>query len=182
MEVDQNGAQHEGGPAPRCVAGSGHGTTELVPQFLGVVEVDGSEKRERTLCCAANQATLPIGGLRNVIASCVHVGNGLSPTFLGSCEELARRALDATMIAPLGRAPVRPVRVGLKQRHPRQVRVDASADADLLVVGSRDRGGLEGVLLDSVGEHCAPRKVDCGDRALDARERGLKQSSQTRSS
>jgi nucleotide-binding universal stress UspA family protein len=36
-----------------------------------------------------------------------------------------------------------------------QVLVDASRRADLLVVGSRGLGGLKGMILGSVGHHCA---------------------------
>ena len=38
---------------------------------------------------------------------------------------------------------------------PAQVLVDCSAHADLLVLGSRGHGGLRGMLLGSVGHHCA---------------------------
>jgi nucleotide-binding universal stress UspA family protein len=39
--------------------------------------------------------------------------------------------------------------------NPAQVLVDRSAHADLLVVGSLGLGGLKGMLLGSVGHHCA---------------------------
>jgi nucleotide-binding universal stress UspA family protein len=39
--------------------------------------------------------------------------------------------------------------------NPAQVLVDRSGHADLLVVGSRGLGGLKGMLLGSVGHHCA---------------------------
>ena len=119
-----------------------------------VVGVDGSEESKKALRWAVDQATLTHARLRVVTAWYVHVGYGFPPMFSISYEEPARRALE-TSLAILGRSPPCPVEAELKQGHPRQVLVDSSADADLLVLGSRGLGGFADMLLGSVSEYCA---------------------------
>jgi nucleotide-binding universal stress UspA family protein len=48
-----------------------------------------------------------------------------------------------------------PVQMTVVEGHPAPVLVEASAGADLLVVGSRGHGEFAGMLLGSVSEHCA---------------------------
>ncbi len=119
-----------------------------------VVGVDGWEESRKALLWAADQATLTHAQLRVVSAWYVHVGYGFPPMLAVSYEEPARRALEAALAA-LGSSPPCSVEAELKQGHTRQVLVDSSADADLLVIGSRGLGGFAGMLLGSVSEHCA---------------------------
>ena len=49
------------------------------------------------------------------------------------------------------------VEVRVVEGNPVDVLIDASRDADLLVVGSRGRGGLTGLLLGSVSQRCVER-------------------------
>ena len=57
--------------------------------------------------------------------------------------------------AELGEDPPVLVQPRVKQGNPAQVLIEQSADADLLVVGTRGRGGFVGLLLGSVSQHVA---------------------------
>lgn len=73
-------------------------------------------------------------------------------------EEAAARAtgLLRDMVARLG--DVGDVHIeprAVEDRRPARALVELSDEAELLVVGSRGRGGFAGVLLGSVSQHCA---------------------------
>lgn len=62
-------------------------------------------------------------------------------------EEAAKRAADV--------APSVPVTTHVHDRSPAAAMIEASEGADLLVVGSRGRGGFAGLVLGSVSHQCA---------------------------
>jgi nucleotide-binding universal stress UspA family protein len=55
----------------------------------------------------------------------------------------------------LGEQPPIVVQPRVKQGNPAKVLIEESADADLLVVGTRGHGGFRGLVLGSVSQHVA---------------------------
>jgi nucleotide-binding universal stress UspA family protein len=108
------------------------------PHGRVVVGVDGSQHARRALVVAAEEARL-----RDAELVAVHAGRE------------GERLLDAEL-AGTG-VSARPVAV---DGHPSDVLVVHSADADLLVVGSRGHNPLAGLLLGSTGDDCA-RRAQC---------------------
>jgi len=121
-----------------------------------VVGVDGSPEAAEAVAWADREAQLHGASLTAVLAW------GLLSQFSADPaaefdphydEGRARAALDAY----LGRA-LEPTRAALVERRPVcdlpvRALLDESADADLLVVSSRGRGGFAGLLLGSVSSH-----------------------------
>jgi nucleotide-binding universal stress UspA family protein len=128
-----------------------------------LVGVDHSEGAKAALRFALEEAKLRGAKLRPVHAwQFGYVGSpGIEGTLpvvgadLGELHRAAELALDAI----LREAIPDPGGVELDRRvvegAPGAVLVDESRDADLLVVGSRGRGGFAGLLLGSVGQQCA---------------------------
>lgn len=126
-------------------------TESLTPAHLHgsiVVAVDGSEDAERAVRWAAEQAKLE--NRRLVVVS---VGTG-SEALVDEARALARQA-----------GPEETVLGASVSGDPRQVLIDASNDAHLLVLGSRGRGTVRSMLLGSVSStvsaHAACPVVVC---------------------
>jgi nucleotide-binding universal stress UspA family protein len=117
---------------------------------LIVVGVDGSPHARRALDWALSEARLRGG--RCLLICAYEVGLAFLAAPIDGLGDAARAVLDHELaFAREGGCPVE----GHAVLGPAaKALVDASQDADLLVVGSRGRGGLTGALLGSVSTVC----------------------------
>ncbi|GAA4753932.1 universal stress protein [Modestobacter marinus] len=143
--------------------------TTPAPRPTIVVGVDGSASATQALRWALRQAELTGGDLH--VVSVWHLPTTAGwETVLDAIDWAAnaRLALDTALAdaAPDG-APH--VHRHVVEGHASRALVEAAADADLLVVGNRGRGGFSGMLMGSVGLHVlahapCPVVVVHGDR------------------
>jgi nucleotide-binding universal stress UspA family protein len=122
-----------------------------------VVGVDGSEESKNALRWAARQATLTGAPLLAIttwhIPSSAYGAPVPIPTDY-DFEGGSRSSLDTTIRDVLGDHAGVELSTAVLEGHPAPVLIKASADASLLVVGSRGHGAFTGMLLGSVSEHC----------------------------
>ncbi|OUD00024.1 universal stress protein [Streptosporangium minutum] len=117
-----------------------------------VVGIDGSPAGAAAIEFAFAEASLRGAALRAVHAWSRPVA-GCGPFALESAQETAggeRRLLAEALAGWSDRHPDVKVTEQVEHMHPVEALKNASANADLLVVGSRGRGGLAGLLLGSV--------------------------------
>lgn len=69
-------------------------------------------------------------------------------------DALTKKVLSETIAATLGDSAVADITLIVAEGQPVHVILTASQGADLLVVGSRGRGGFAGLVLGSVSQHC----------------------------
>jgi nucleotide-binding universal stress UspA family protein len=125
-----------------------------------VVGVDDSNGARDALAWASEQAAETDRDLRVVTAYEVNIAwiDGYNPD-VAMWQRRALETAEATVTRVagevLGRDALDAVEVRAVEGNPAQVLHDEAADADLLVVGSRGRGGFSGLLLGSVSQRLA---------------------------
>jgi len=123
-----------------------------------VVGVDGSGHADAALAFALDEARLRHGMLRVVHAwqylpMVAEPMAALPATPFDELAAAARAVVDEAMVRVAGPGAVDvPVEVRIVEGPAGTALLDASAGADLLVVGSRGRGGFAGLLLGSVSQ------------------------------
>ena len=124
------------------------------PKGRVVVGVDDSPGGRAALGFAAAEAARRGAELHVICAWSMpggHLGHGAVPGPLHDavCEE-AQSVLDRLADEVLGKEPAVPCVLAVGQPPPARALIEASREADVVVVGSRGRGGFAGLLLGSV--------------------------------
>lgn len=122
-----------------------------------VVGVDGSEHGELALRFAAEEAALRAAELRIVCAwqlpPSMGFDMGLAPDVFESFRDEAHIIAAEAQTQAESLRPDVVIHTQVIEGPPARVLLEEAHDATLLVVGSRGRGGLAGMLLGSVSRH-----------------------------
>jgi nucleotide-binding universal stress UspA family protein len=133
-------------------------TTEPEAGRRIVVGVDGSAPSRAALAWAARQARLTGATVEAIIAWQYPATYGYTmpaaPEINYNYEEIAAKVIADTIAEVCGRGEPVTLISRVVEGNAAQVLLDASAGAELLVVGSRGHGGFFEALLGSVGQHC----------------------------
>ena len=131
------------------------GKTDLV-----VVGVDGSPASAKAMTWAAHYAQVSGATVKAVMAWHYPAAAGQAPvgvapaSVTAEVEQGERAVLDQTVTQAAADHPGVAIEAELAYGHPSEVLLDQSRAADLLVIGSRGRGGFKGMLLGSVSHQC----------------------------
>jgi nucleotide-binding universal stress UspA family protein len=125
-----------------------------------VVGVDGSPGSRKALTWAATEAAEHGAELvvLNVWEHTLPPPTGsvsVSERFVPDSSQRTAEQLVSEIKEVLGDDPPVVVQPTVKQGSPAKVLIEQSADADLLVVGTRGHGGFRGLVLGSVSQHVA---------------------------
>jgi nucleotide-binding universal stress UspA family protein len=125
-----------------------------------VVGVDGSECSKPALRFAIEEAALRGESVRAVCVWQVPVPLYAGSAYAATVEpkiysDAARDAAQQQVDDAVGSGAKAKVELVVREGGTAQVLVEESADASMLVVGSRGHGGFAGLLLGSVSQQCA---------------------------
>lgn len=128
---------------------------KAVRRFI-LVGVDGSEQSSAALGWAATEARL-----RNTRLRVVHAWQ--VPTLMVEVPlpedvytpEAAQKEVEEQVRTVLGEEPGLPIDVVVREDWPARSIIDEASGAEMVVVGSRGRGGVSGLLLGSVSAQVA---------------------------
>ena len=126
-----------------------------------VVGVDGSKCSHSALRFALKEARVRQTKLRVVVVwhvPLIAYGAGWAPPPPGlteDAESAAREVLAEALELAKADGPVVEIEAVVCEGQPANVLVEEAAKADLLVVGSRGRGGFRELMLGSVSQQCA---------------------------
>lgn len=135
-------------------------TTESTGQQLVVVGVDGSEGSVAALAWAARYAGATGARVRAILAWHYPGAVGGPPMEVApdsvhhQTEEQENQTLSEAVSKAYGGPAPAGVEATLGYGHPAQVLIEASQEADLLVVGRRGHRAFAGMMLGSVSLHC----------------------------
>jgi nucleotide-binding universal stress UspA family protein len=120
-----------------------------------VVGVDGSPSSARALRWAVQQARLTGAEVHAIAAWTPPTVSAWSPVIAEEVDwsQDCAAGLEQSITEALAPDDAAAVQRHVVREHPAQALIDAAADADLLVVGSRGHGGFTGMLLGSVSQH-----------------------------
>ncbi len=122
-----------------------------------VVGVDGSDASKEALRWAARLAPSLGATIHAIVAWEYPIVFGLEGAIPSAWkpDATAKEILNNCLEEVFGKERPLGLRGSISQGHPTFVLLDASKDAQMLVVGSRGLGGFAGLLLGSVSSACA---------------------------
>jgi nucleotide-binding universal stress UspA family protein len=127
-----------------------------------VVGVDGSDESRAALRFALEEARLRGAALRcvhawsyPVLSDATGLAAGVTAELAGRLGQDAEELLGSVVSEVAGESPGVEIEQAVAEGPPASVLIDAAEGADLLVVGSRGRGGFAGLILGSVSQQCA---------------------------